>query len=915
MIRIPKSVFFSLLALVLMLPQFSSAQAVTPGLVKKAEAKLKKMTPDQIRAKIESAGFTMDQAQAKAAQYGIDLNSYLRQGGSLGSLMGTDTTQFGQGQSGATTIPQVVDTTESAAPPETVVVQPTKPPFDSTIIGPRGLHYFGYEIFHNIPSAFEPMAAGPVDPDYLIGPSDVLRINLWGQVEQRNDLEVDNEGRIFIPTVGPVLVTGQTLEQAQKSIRSQMSQSYKGLAGSNPSVWLDVTIARLRPKRIFIIGEVKAPGGYTVSTYSTLFNSLYSVGGPTVKGSLRDVRLVRNGKVIAHVDLYGYLTGSDKINDVRVQDNDFIFVPPRGKTVSLEGEVRRPAIYELLPGENLKKLIEFAGGALPTTYLERVQVEHVVPFKDRVQGENEREVKDVNFRNIVNDGKDFTLADGDAVTMFGITEAARNFVTIVGPVYRPGRFQLEKVPRLRDLIFAADSLRPEVYPNRVDVTRMHADSSLEVIHVNLSRAVSGEASDNIVLKALDTVKIYSKWEIAPHRIVSIRGHILHPGDYPYADSLTLFDLIFRAGGLQDSIYRAETFLPRADLMRLNPDGITKKTLTFNLGALLDTLPGSNQLLEADDEIVIHSIDVAIVRNDTVEVRGKVKQPGRLHLTSNMTLRDAIYLAGGYTEDASTLEAEIARVVPKGMGEDSLVYIRFAELPDFAVTLAQNRTRTEAERAAEFHLQRYDIVFVRPNPEFRMQELVTLDGELQHAGDYALKYPNERLSNLITRAGGIKKTAFLLGGQMTRDSERVNVDFEKALSNPGSSHDIIVHGGDIVSIPKAPNSIRVLGEVNNPGILSYIHGDDMWNYIDRAGGVTDSANYALVHFPNGNVEKHGLGVFAGDPTVDDGSMIIVTKLPPPPPSTEGIDIGTTVKDMFAILTSAITIIYLASHFTK
>ncbi len=884
-------------------------QTPTQGQVQQADAKLKHMSPAQINAKLQQYGLTQDQAVAKAAQYGIDLESYLQPGGIA------DTTFGAQSQQAAPTIPVVVDTTAAAQTAQPADTRAPAPIPASELIGPNGLKYFGYSIFQNVPSAFEPMAAGPVDPDYLIGPSDVVRINMWGQVEQRSDLEVDNEGRIFIPTVGPVLVTGLTLREAQKTILKQMSQSYKGLAGNNPTVSLDVTIARLRPKRIFIMGEVKAPGGYTVSTYSTVFNALYSVGGPTVKGSLRDVRLIRNGKVIAHVDLYNFLTGADKINDVRVQDNDFIFVPTRGKTVSINGEIRRPAIYELLPGENLKKLLDFAGGTLPTTYLERVQVEHIVPFKDRLHGEREQEVNDVNFRNIVNDGKDYVLADGDAVTTYAITEPARNFVTIDGAVYKPGRYQLDKVATLRDLIVAADTLRPEAYTKRADITRIHPDSTLEVIHVNLAAAMARDPEENIRLDSLDAVKVYSIWEIAPHRTVSIRGHVLHPGVYPYADSLTLFDLIFKAGGLQDSMYRAETFLPRADLMRLNPDGITKRTIPFNLGDVLDTLRGANQLLHPDDEVGIYSIDMALVRNDSIEVRGRVKRPGKFHLTTNMNLRDAIYLAGGYTEDASMLQAEIARVVPKGMGEDSLVYIRFSSLPDFTVTLAQDRPRTEAERSTEFHLQRYDIVFIRPNPEFKLQELVTVDGELRYTGDYALKYPNERLSDIIKRAGGVKKTAFLLGGQMTRDGDRVNVDFERALKNPGGSYDIIVHAGDIISIPKAPNSVKVVGEVNNPGILSYIDGDNMWNYIDRAGGVTDSANYALVHFPNGNVGKHGLGFFSRNPTVDDGSMIIVTKVPPPPPAVDGIDVGATVKDMFAILTSAVTVIYLVSHFSK
>ncbi|MGA7159612.1 MAG: polysaccharide biosynthesis/export family protein, partial [Bacteroidota bacterium] len=442
----------SLISFLLFLFSYSTP-AQTQAQIDEAKAKLGTMTPGQIEAKISQYGMTMEQAQAKAAQYGVDLQSYLNKlptpGGSTTTtpLPTVDTTQH--------VVPQsVVQIVQNPAPAESTAV--AHPPIDTTkLIGPGGLRYFGYDVFKNVPAAFEP-TAGPVDPEYLIGSADVIRVNVWGQVEQRNDLEVDNEGRIFIPTVGPVLIAGQTLEQAQRSITKEMSESYKGLVSSPRTVWLDVTIARLRPKQIFIMGEVNTPGGYSVSTYANVFNSLFWAGGPTVKGSLRDVRLIRNNKVIAHVDLYKYLTGAEKINDVRVQSNDIVFVPPRGKTVSVGGEIRRPGIYELLPEENLRKVLDFAGGILPTTYLERVQIEHIIPFENRVRGDYERTLSDVNFRKVVNDKGDYNLSDGDAVTLFRIDEDKENYVMIEGAVFRPGTYQLEKAPTLRDLVMQAD---------------------------------------------------------------------------------------------------------------------------------------------------------------------------------------------------------------------------------------------------------------------------------------------------------------------------------------------------------------------------------------------------------------------------------------------------------------------------
>ncbi len=206
------------------------------------------------------------------------------------------------------------------------------------------------------------------------------------------------------------------------------------------------TIARLRPKRVFVMGEVNSPGGYTVSSYATVFNVLYSIGGPTINGSLRDVRVLRNGKVIADVDMYAYLAGENETNDLRVQDNDIVYIPPRGKTVAIAKEVRTPAVYELLPGEGLcRSSFTLPGGVLSTAYIERAQIDRIVPFKDRKPGQEERQVLDVDLRKVINEGKDFELYDQDLITVFSILEMRKNVVAVSGAVRRPGRFEIEKV--------------------------------------------------------------------------------------------------------------------------------------------------------------------------------------------------------------------------------------------------------------------------------------------------------------------------------------------------------------------------------------------------------------------------------------------------------------------------------------
>ncbi|MCU0454640.1 MAG: SLBB domain-containing protein, partial [Bacteroidetes bacterium] len=410
------------------------------------------MTPAQVDARIKEMGMTREQAEARAKEMGVDLGKFLRSGGLTPQAVPGQGTPIPPKTPAEGAKPAVEG--EAATAPDGTAPKQADVALDEADEprGPGGLRYFGYDLFRRVPAAFEPSASGPVDPEYLIGAGDFLLVSIWGQVEQRNELEVDKEGRIFIPTVGPVLISGQTLDQARKTITRQMSQSFKGLVESPPTIFLDLTISRLRPKRVYIMGEVRSPGGYTVSSYANVFSSLFSIGGPTVSGSLREVRVTRNGRVVAKVDLYDYLTGADKADDIRIQTNDIIYVPVRGKTVAVRGAVGRQAVYELQANEQLRRLLEFAGGANSTAYLERVQIERIVPFKDRTRGSLERQVIDVDFRSILNDKKDVPLVDGDVVSLYSILDQSANQVTISGAVLRPGTFQWEKVRTIRDLV-------------------------------------------------------------------------------------------------------------------------------------------------------------------------------------------------------------------------------------------------------------------------------------------------------------------------------------------------------------------------------------------------------------------------------------------------------------------------------
>ena len=899
----------------------SQAQDLPPGAKQQAKAQLQQMTPEQIEAKIKELGMTMQEAEAKAAEAGIDLKTYVQQRIAPTGVVTPEQAEQMKAESKpdlpTADKPRTEAMEEAGVKPEEAEKAPEterERKAEDEFIGPGGMKYFGYDLFAVVPSAFEPLAVGPVDPEYLIGPEDVLRIIVWGQAEFQNELAVDREGRIFITTVGPVLLSGLTLDEAYKKLLKQMSRSYSGLVSQPPTVWLDLSLARVRPKKIFLMGEVKKPGGYTVSTYATVFNSLYGVGGPTVHGSLRDVRVIRGNKVIARIDLYDYLTGANETNDLRVQSNDVVFIPVRGRTISIKGEVKRPAIYELKEDENLERLIDIAGNLKSTAYVERIQVERILPFDQRRRGHPEVVIVDVDYRDIKIKKEDFRLADGDAVTVYSVHDLKLNFVSLKGAVVRPGSYQLEKVPTLRDLVLAADSLLPEAYLERADILRTRPDFTLEAIRVNLRAAMQGHSLDNILLQGLDQIRIYSIHETEDRTFVSVRGHVKNPGRYVHADSLNLYDLVFKAGGLTDSLFRARTFLDRADLIRLNRDGITKRTIPFDLGDLLAGDPGVNRLLKAEDEVVIYEIDVVEFRDKYIEVFGEVRRTGQFPLTTNMTLTDAILLAGGFTEQGWRLQAEVARTVETG-SEDTLSTLFFPRLPDLSDSLQRSRVKLELRRTSDFQLDHRDQIFVRLNPEFTPQEHVQITGEVRFPGLYALRERNETLSQLFRRAGGPKKSGFLKGGRMLRDTIRVNVDFEAVILERSAKEDVVLQAGDKIHIPPKPSSVLVSGEVYNPGLLGFTEGDNLWDYVERAGGVTDSAQYVLVSYPSGNVEKYGISwtsrLFSSNPDLPDGTAIRVTRIPPKPPE-EKFDYAGVIKDVFAISASTLTILVLANQ---
>lgn len=787
------------------------------------------------------------------------------------------------------------------------------------------LTYFGYDIFEQAEANFDPGSSASADEGYVVSPGDELRLMMWGASELQYDLQVDLEGRIFIPTVGQFTVAGRRLGDLRNEMKNWLSQNYSGLTSDPPSVFMDLTLTRLRPSQVYVLGEVERPGGYTLPSGSSVFNALYRVGGPNTSGSLRDVRIVRNGEIIARVDLYEFLLEGSSSEEVSLQSNDYVFVPPRGTTVAIDGEVRRPAIYELLPEESAAELIEYAGGLKPEAYTKRFHIERVVPFAERTEPSSARTVIDANLTEVLEGEESVPVEDGDSVEVLSIVEegsaAGRSRVPAVsvgGAVYSPGQYELnDEVRTVRDLVEAADGLTGDAHLRQAELIRLGEDLESEVIALNLEEVMDDEPTANLVLRPQDSLRVFSNLDLRGDRLVTISGEVLNPGDYELHRNMTVQDLLYKGGGLEDSEFLKDVFLARADLFRQSDDGDTEEIIPFDLGAVLEGTDDFAEMeLEPDDEIRIYPARVERLEERYVTVSGAVNEPGEFRYFDGMTLEDLLLQAEGFREDAYMMEIEVTRArngsepvgnpVPSRV-ESKTVSVRGSDEDGRFQFVADDETGAALNEAREFELEHRDRVFVRPDPDFEMQETVNVAGEVRFPGEYTLLHDSETLSEVLDRAGGLRQSAHPDGGRLMRDDEQVIVEMDRALEGDAGG-DVVLQAGDEIVIPPQPNTVAVRGNVANDGQLRYESGKRVSYYIDRAGGERDRTEAIYLTQPSGATYRVETGWFRSTPIVKDGATIVVER--EPERDEESFDLTESLSDMTSILTSALTIIVLS-----
>jgi protein involved in polysaccharide export with SLBB domain len=747
---------------------------------------------------------------------------------------------------------------------------------------------FGEEVFRNGTGNFDELPMDvPVGPEYVLGPGDGLSIELWGGISQRLQRVVDREGRVALPEAGAVEVNGRNLGDVQQLVQNVLRGEFR-------DVHADVSLTRLRTVRVYVVGDVLRPGAYDVSSLSTPLNALYQAGGPTARGSLRILRHYRGPGVIGEIDLYDLLLHGVRSSLERLQSGDTIMVPPLGGEVTVEGMVRRPAIYELNHESDLAEALELAGGVLNTGTLRHIEVERVTAHESR--GLLRLDLPENNNQEAATAALEaFKIQDGDKIRISPILPYSERTVYLDGHVMHPGKHAYREGMRVTDLIASYTDLLPEPAERHAEIIRLAPpDYAPQVIAFNLVDAMadtirgnepspsSAPNAQNVVLQPFDTVRIFGRYDFEDPPVITVSGEVRHPGEHVTNGDTRLRDAVYLAGGVT-----RDALLGDAQIFRRTSDG-KLKVLSVNLERALAGDAADNVALEPKDRVFIHR-NLAKVDPPTVKIEGEVARPGKYPLGEEMTAAQLVRLAGGLKRGAFTEAADLTRyTVESGqqvMGEHVAVPI--------ARALA-------GESDTDVRLHDGDVLTIRQLAGWNdVGAVMAVRGEVMHPGDYGIR-EGERLSSVIERAGGLRADAYPYGAILERRQVRELQEKNRAalirqvqgqeaafklIPDVGDAEDklaksatleqwhatldqlenlpptgrLVVHlakdirrwantpadpeirAGDTLFIPKTPTYVIVNGQVYNPTAITYRPGKSAGWYLRQAGGPTNMAN--------------------------------------------------------------------------
>ncbi len=645
----------------------------------------------------------------------------------------------------------------------------------------RKLTQFGYAMFARAqvtPSL--PVDARVPEPSYRIGPGDEIQVRVWGKIQGDYILKVDREGKIHLPTVGDIPVAGVPYGSLKAHLDKEIQKYYSGYS-------LSVGLGQLRGIRIFVVGNARVPGTYELTNMSTIMNALFAAQGPSKTGSMRDVRLLRNGQTLARMDLYDFLLKGDKSQDRLLQDGDTVFIPYVGPLVAVAGSVKQPAIYELKGERRLSEVLAMAGGPTATAYVHRVQVERVYQGRARM-------VLDTALADLVGE-KDIQLQDGDIVQVFAINPSIINEVRLAGHVMRPGVYAWREGIRVSDILGRPEDLMPEAIFDFGLVRRLvPPDYHEELRSFDLGKALQRDPEQDLLLHPQDTIYVFSKEEFNIRPTVRVTGAVWRSGEYRMREKMTVSDLIKMAGGLRPEA----SAVGELTRVKITPKGPVTERLTLDLTAALKQEKDKDLTLEENDYLFVRTVpDWQLYR--IVQLTGEVMHPGAYAVKKGEKLSSVLNRAGGFTDKAYLKGVFFARRSIQALQQKRLEEIL---------------SRLEAQ-VASINLSKAAGVTSKEEAEMEAQAA-------------------RRRMELLARLRQVKPTGRLV----------LQVSHPRALE--GTASDVEMEDGDMIHVPERTDVVNVMGAVYNPSAFLYEPGKTVGHYLQMAGGPTPQADTSEIY---------------------------------------------------------------------
>lgn len=653
---------------------------------------------------------------------------------------------------------------------------------------------FGSEMYTGVAPSFEPNLKLATPLNYILGPDDHILVSIYGTQEYSGDLLVSSEGNINIPNVGQIKVAGLSIEAA--------TQKIKTILGNGPYSYLktgaakiSITLSKIRSIKVTIIGSNR-PGTFNISSLSTVFNALYIAGGPGTYGSFREIELIRNNKIERKIDLYKFLTIGDQSDNIGLKDNDVIRIPAYKTRVEIQGQIKRPGIFEILPGENLNNIFQYTSGFTDEAYKASVKITQ--------SNDKEKQILDLPF----NEYASYKPLSGDVIVVSSILKRFKNRVTIRGAIFRPDDYELTPGLRLIDLVKKADGFTADAYLSRVQIIRLQENLVPSIISMDLKKALTGDTSQNIKLNREDQILITSVFDLKDNFQITIQGEVRKPGSIPFVQKMTLYDAVMQAGGFSEaSSNKVEIArILKRDTLSNQDD---RSSIMINTEIVEDDInyAGKNIVLRPFDVITVRRIAGYMIPGSVV-VTGQVQFPGPYSfINRNERITDILKRAGGFSPDA---------------------------YPDGAF-IKRKKSQLEKEQSLE-------------------------------AAD--------RLTKTIKDTSSINTST-----EIMRENDKLPLNLNNIMKNPGSIQDIVMKDGDELFIPKFESQVKISGEVLLTTQVPFENGKSFKSYINESGGFTTRAlrRKSYIVYANGSAAATSHFLFIKFyPKVKPGSEVVIPR---------------------------------------